>query len=133
MANSIRIKVGVSIPGDYKIHTKADGRRMEVHGWDATESEALKSCAASGCRAMYHGNYWFEDCTVEDADGVLPDTLFVIVRCYREWDGVVGGSSWYATEAFVSYDRAREYIERWEAKLNWHWIVQSRRASDSVL
>ncbi len=133
MANSIKIKVGVSIPGDYKIRAKADGRRMEVHGWDQAESEALKSRAASECRAMYRGTYWFEDCTVVDADGALPETLYVIVRCYREWDGVIGGSSWFATEAFVSHDRAREYTERWESELNWQWIVQSQRAADSGL
>src|SRR3989338_3911408 len=60
MANPVRIKVGVSIPSDYKISNKADGRRMEVHGWGQTESEALKSRVASECRAMYHGNYWRE-------------------------------------------------------------------------
>lgn len=133
MTNSVRIRVGVSLAGNYKINAKSDGRRLDVHGWDLSESEALKSKTANGCRMMYHGNYWFEDCTVVDADGELPDTLYVIARCYREWEGVVGGSSWYATEAFVSLDKAREYTERWESKLNWQWIVSSRRASDSVV
>ena len=124
MANSVMIMVGVSIPGNYQIRAKADGRRLSIHGWDVSGSEALKS--RSG---------WLERCTVVDAaeGDPLPDTLFIIARCYREWEGRIGGSSWYATEAFVSQENALAYMEHWESELNWQWIVSSRRVGDSSL
>lgn len=124
------INVGVSIPsGSYHISSKSGGRKMAVHGWDLAQSESLASATFGGSRSLYHGPTWFENCEVLDANGELPDTLHIIVQCGREWEGSVGGSSWYATAAFVSRERAEEHVAKWESELSWFWIVQARRVS----
>ncbi|MDO8565031.1 MAG: hypothetical protein Q7R67_00160 [bacterium] len=118
------IIVGVSIPDNYQIGSKTEGRRMAVHSWDLTKSERLTT-ATYGSRQ--HSTTWFEDCEVLDAEGELPEALHILVRCGREWNGSIGGSSWFASEAFVSRERAEEYVAKWESELSWYWIVTTRR------
>lgn len=121
------ITLAVSIPSNYHIRSKADGQRLEVFGWDQTKSEGLKQYALAQVkmlRAYGHDSFWFENCEVLDAnDSPLPDTLYVVVQCQREYEGRRGGSSWFASRAFVSRDAAKEYAGQHESHLQWHWVV----------
>lgn len=122
------ITVAVSIPSNYHIRNKAEGMRLGIFGWNETESEGLKQSALAKMRTLRaygHDSFWLEDCEVLDADNnsPLPDTLYIVVQRQREYEGHQGGSSWFASRAFVSRDAAKEYAVQHESHLQWHWVV----------
>ncbi len=126
MTNTL-IKVRVNIPpNNYIINSKADGRRMTVYGWDLTESENLV-----GTKGWIDG--WIENCQVLDAEGALPETLYIVVLCALAWceeKKRTEGHSWYAQKAFVSRERAEEYVtKRDNSRDFWGWVVPVKRVS----
>jgi len=45
----------------------------------------------------------------------------------KEWEGEIGGTSWYATTAFLSEEAANAYAREWEKPLYWYWVIPARR------
>ena len=122
-----QICLTVGIPPNYEIRNKNEGRKLEIFCWDESKSDQLRQYTL-GCikalRSYGYNSYWVESCEVLDADeSPLPDTLYVAVLCGREYEGRRGGSSWSASRAFVSRDKAKEYADQHESHLRWYWVV----------
>ncbi|TSC78730.1 MAG: hypothetical protein G01um101429_686 [Parcubacteria group bacterium Gr01-1014_29] len=124
------IYVAVTLPGDYQCRTRPTYPKLGLHGWTENEKDALtRHLDESVLGPVYRNRFgWVEECEVNDAGSSveLPDELFVIVRVSKEWDGEIGGTSWFANPAFISEEKAKEYAKR-DTELYWYWAVRSRR------
>lgn len=122
------IKVAVTLPSDYQAHAKTYPK-LTVHCWSEVKSDALTQHVLEQRRLLHHSMAWLEDCDVKDEERgkPLPDKLYIIVTASKEWDGQIGGTSWFATQGFISQEKAEEHSKKWESKLCWYWVVEANR------
>lgn len=106
-----QIFVEVTLPRNYQINLasgKPASPRMVVFGWYEERQEGWGRCLGG-----FHGkNGWMESATVEDfMEGEsLPEELYVIVG--------TNGSSWYASQAFISKEKADKVVQEHSS----HWV-----------
>lgn len=119
----MKVKIGVSLSGDYERQTKPTWPVLRVHGWTQEHGDQLLARVCENAR--YENMRWLEDATVPDAEpeAPLPEVLYVIVSASKVWEGHVGSTSWFATTAFVSEEAANAHAREWENPLCWYWVV----------
>lgn len=123
------MKVAVTLPGNYQRASKPGSPLLTIHGWTDGECDALRQHLLLQARYVDSSMVWLEDCVVRDAERgkPLPDTLHVLVLASKSWDGQIGGTSWFATTAFISQEAAEKLASEWESELSWYWVVTAKR------
>ena len=125
-----RIRVGVSLIGDYRCQVRPALSKMLIHGYfeDERQEKAFESHLLQTIRAYGRNWCWIENCSVWDArkEDQLPDVVYVVVTASQEYDGQFAPTSWFGTEAYASKDEAERAAEK-QSEITWHWVLPATR------